>query len=97
MNQLDAKIVALEDVVQSLGDAVKVATDYIAGEKARLEAAIADAVSKGATPEQLNALTNLAFSIGQNSIELLAAVPPVVQPPQPVASATTKRSGIKGG
>ena len=73
-NSLDAAIAALQTTVANETTVEQSAIKLITGIPALIAQAVADAQSKGATPEQLAALTALGSSITSSSASLADAV-----------------------
>jgi uncharacterized protein YoxC len=74
MSQMDDEIAVLVTDVTALRGAVDSATALINGFQAAMAKAVADALAAGATPEQLQSLTDLDASINQEKDDLAAAV-----------------------
>jgi 3-hydroxyacyl-CoA dehydrogenase len=74
VNTLDAELAELTAKVAADTDAVSSAEKAFAGFPALIEAAVADAVAKGATPEQLAAVRAASDAIAANTAGLAAAV-----------------------
>lgn len=74
MAALDDKITALQAEVANNTTVEKSALVLIQGFAARLDAAVAAAQAAGASPAQLQSLTDLSTSLKSNDDELAAAV-----------------------
>jgi len=74
MAALDDKISALQAEVASNTTVEKSALVLIQGFSARLDAAVAAAQAAGASPAQLQSLTDLSTALKSNDDELAAAV-----------------------
>lgn len=85
MTQLDTEIAALQASVTSLTTTVSSATALIGGFSNQLAAAIAAAQAAGATPAELQQLTDLQTSIDSNTAKLAAAVAANTTPPSTAA------------
>ncbi len=72
--ELDAKIAALQASVTNDTAVEQSAITLLAGLKTQLDAAIAAAAAAGATPAELQSLTDLSASIDSNATALAAAV-----------------------
>lgn len=74
MSQLDDAITALQAEVTQETTVEKSALALIQGIPAMIESAITAALAAGATPAQLQAITDVAATINANDTELAAAV-----------------------
>jgi uncharacterized coiled-coil protein SlyX len=81
MSKLDDQISALTAQVQANTDVENSALVLIQGFSARLDAAVAAAQAAGATPTQLQALTDLGTAIKTSDDSLAAAVAANTAPP----------------
>lgn len=73
-NELDNQITALTAEVTRNKDVEASAVALINGVTARIDAAVAAALAKGATPEELQAVTDLNTSLKKQNDDLAAAV-----------------------
>jgi hypothetical protein len=96
MSQLDDSIATLTSTVAAQTTEVHSAAALIRGIPDLIAAAVAKAIAAGATPEQLQAITDLGTALTANTAELTDAVvantpsaPPVASDPTPVASDPT--------
>lgn len=74
MSQLDDKIQALTTAVTSENTVIESAVTLLNGIVQRIADAVAAALAAGATPEQLQALTDLNASVTTETTSLAAAV-----------------------
>lgn len=74
MAQMDDEIAQLTADVTAERGAVDSATQLINGISAKVDAAVAAALAAGATPAQLQALTDLSASVKTQTSDLSAAV-----------------------
>lgn len=82
--ELDAKIAALQASVANDTAVEQSAITLLAGLKTQLDAAIAAAAAAGASPAELQSLTDLSSSIDSNATALAAAVTANTPNPGPV-------------
>lgn len=85
MSQADTKIQTLKDDVAKLTTVVASATTMIGGFQAQLAAAVQAALDAGATPAELQSLTDLHTAISAQSDGLAAAVAANTPAPAPAA------------
>lgn len=74
MSQLDDEIGALGTEVSEMKDTVASAVTVIDGITAKVEAAVQEALAAGATPEQLQAVTDVLASVTAQKQSLADAV-----------------------
>ena len=86
MTAMDDEIAALQADVTAEGTVIDSAVTMIEGFSAQLAAAVAAASAAGATPTQLQALTDLDTAIKAKAGELSAAVAAGTTPPPPTAA-----------
>jgi len=85
-NELDQAIADLRTQVEAETTATASAITLMNGIQARIDAAVAEAEAKGATPEQLQAIKDLSAKIGTETQALADAVQantPVTENPNP--------------
>lgn len=74
MSQMDDELTQLTSDVTAMRGAVDSATALISGFQAAMAKAVADALAAGATPAQLQSLTDLDTSLNAEKTDLAAAV-----------------------
>ena len=74
MSQMDDELVQLTADVAATRGAVDSAVALINGIAAKIAAAVADALAKGATPAQLQSITDLDAAVKAEGADLAAAV-----------------------
>lgn len=88
MSDLDSRITALVAQVAAETAVEQSAVKLITGFSVTLAAAVQDALSKGATPSQLQALDDLTAAITSQTAELAAAVATATPAPAPAPAPT---------
>jgi hypothetical protein len=87
MSQMDDEITQLVADVAAERNLIDKATALISGFPAAIQKAVDDALAAGATPQQLQTLTDLHAAIGQQSTDLTNAIatntPPAAPAPTP--------------
>lgn len=83
MSQLDDKIAALQAEITNETTVVNSAIALINGISGQIAAAVAAALAAGATPAELQALTDLQTALASNDAALAAAVSANTPPPPP--------------
>jgi hypothetical protein len=86
MSQMDDDITALQASVASENTVIASAVTLMNGISAQITAAVNAALAAGATPAQLQAVTDLKTAVDTNQAALAAAVTANTPPPGPVTS-----------
>ena len=86
MSQMDDDITALQASVASENTVIASAVTLMNGISAQITGAVNAALAAGATPAQLQAMTDLKTAVDTNQAALAAAVTANTPPPGPVTS-----------